>query len=124
MVMCTYIPQCFGRPFSWLNTSLFLALCGLQSIPPSTMNRRKDKVVRDKQICPQEKLDVFQRIYIIHPKARAMAVISVQQTVQFMHLNNVKDDRISLWGRGVRFGKCDLQAVYICIPSYTVHPLE
>ena len=67
----------------------FVDVCGLKSIPRSTMSRRKDKFVKQKQICPKEMLDVFKRMHNVNPKAKAIAVISVQQAVELMRLNDV-----------------------------------
>ena len=53
------------------------------------MSRQKDKFVKQKQICPKEMLDVFKRMHIVNPKAKAIAVISVQQAVELMRLNDV-----------------------------------
>ena len=48
--------------------------------------------MKDKQICLREKLDVFKRMHTVNPKARAVAVISVQQAVQLMRLKDDNDN--------------------------------
>ena len=58
--------------------SIIVSSCTEHNQVKSEQFCRNDKVVKDKQICLREKLDVFKRMHTVNPKARAVVVISVQ----------------------------------------------
>ena len=59
------------------------------SISPSTLQRRKNKIVTADQFCPSKPLQQLQEAGVVRKDARKVAVLTVQEAVKLLQLYNI-----------------------------------
>ena len=59
------------------------------SISPSTLQRRKNKIVSANQFCPSKPLQQLQEAGVVRKEARKVAVLTVQEAVKLLQLYNI-----------------------------------
>lgn len=59
------------------------------SISPSTLQRRKNKIVSADQFCPSKPLQQLQEAGVVRKEARKVAVLTVQEAVKLLQLYNI-----------------------------------